>query len=129
MEANTTINHEPAAFSRLIIRSAILGAITPSNEYKYIYLITIAVMLCLLFYGLEKFSLWALRKNHSITPLYLAAYRGAALYATLHLVLLDLHDLAGAMGAGLGGGVASYFLFKLEDKVIKLVSKKNSTIK
>ena len=131
METNTNNHREPAAFGRLLVRSALLGAFVPvtQGEFWDVKLVQVisALVLCLVLYALEKAVLWPFRKRLSVKPLYLAAYRGALLYSVMNVAWLsgNLAKVLGEiLGAGLGGALAALLLFKLEDGIIKLLTKK-----
>jgi len=122
MEVNAAANREPAAFARLLIRSALLGASVPVTQGEFwevkVVQVVAALVLCLILLGLEKAILWPFRKRISVKPLYRAAYRGAALYGLL--ILATSADVAGALGATIGGALAALLLFKLEEWIMKL---------
>lgn len=128
MDTNTIDHREPAAFGRLLVRSALLGALVPVTrgefwEVKIIQIIA-ALVVCLVLYGLEKAILWPFRNRLTIKPLHLAVYRGALLYALL--IFVTSGDWATALGAGIGGALAAMLLFKLEDGIVKLLAKRKS---
>ena len=127
METSTNSHREPAAFGRLLVRSVLLGAFVhvTQGEFWDVKLVQVifALVLCLVLYGLEKAVLWPFRKRLSIKPLHLAVYRGALLYALL--ILATSGDWAQALGAGIGGALVALLLFKFEDGIIKLFTKKS----
>lgn len=128
MDTNTIGHREPAAFGRLLVRSALLGALVPVTrgefwEVKIIQIIA-ALVVCLVLYGLEKAILWPFRNRITLKPLHLAAYRGALLYGLL--IFVTSGDWASALGAGIGGALAAMLLFKLEDGIVKLLAKKST---
>ena len=129
MDTNTIGHREPAAFVRLLVRSALLGALVPVTrgefwEVKIIQIIA-ALVVCLVLYGLEKAILWPFRNRIILKPLHLAAYRGALLLYGL-LIFVMSSDWASALGAGIGGALAAMLLFKLEDGIVKLLAKKST---
>ena len=128
METNTTAHREPAAVARLLVRSALLGALVPvmQGEFWQVKAVQViaALVLCLVLLGLEKVILWPFRKRPSAKPLYLAAYRGAALYGLL--ILGTSGDWAQTLGAAIGGALAGLLLFKLEKGIVKLLAKRSS---
>jgi len=121
-------NHqEPYAFARLLVRSALLGAMLPvitQGDYwtaKLIQMIS-ALVVCLILYGVEKAIYWPIRKKVSFKPLHLAIFRGALLIFVLNVV--QSGDIAGALGASAMGALIAMLLFKLENK---LLVKRNGT--
>ena len=67
MDTSTMGQREPAAFGRLLVRSALLGALVPVTrgefwEVKIIQIIA-ALVVCLVLYGLEKAILWPFLKE------------------------------------------------------------------
>ena len=131
METNTNNHREPAAFGRLLVRSALLGAFVPvtQGEFWDVKLVQVisALVLCLVLYALEKAVLWPFRKRLSVKPLHLAAYRGAFMYSLMSATWPSgnmASALGAILGAGLGGALAALLLFKLEDGIIKLLTKK-----
>lgn len=127
-DATNTVDHqEPAAFGRLLVRSALLGSVVPVTQGEFwdvkIVQVVSALVVCLVLYGLEKAILWPFRKRLSIRPLHLAAYRGALLYALM--ILPSSGDWAGVLGAGIGGALAAMLLFMLEDGIIKKFVRRN----
>lgn len=128
-ETNTVDHREPFALGRLLVRSVILGAFVPVTQGEFwdvkIVQVVSALVVCLVLYGLEKAVLYQFLKRVSIRPIHLAAYRGALLYALL--MLGTSGDWAQALGAGIGGALAALLLFKLEEGIVKLVSKRTTT--
>ena len=132
METNTVDHREPFAFGRLLVRSVLLGAFVPVTQGEFwdvkIFQFVSALVVCLVLYGLEKAILWPFRKGLIIRPLYLAAYRGALLYALL-IFAGSPGDVMGALGAGIAGALVAMGLFKLEDRIInKLVKRTGASI-
>ena len=121
-------HHEPVEFGRLLIRSALLGFFVPVRQGDFwdakFAQIVLALVVCLVLYGLDKAILWPFRKRLSMRPLHLAAYRGALLYALL--ILGTSGDWARALGAGIGGALAALLLFKLEEGIVKLLAKRTA---
>ena len=83
-ESPPVIGHgEPAALTRLLIRSALLGLLVPVThadfwEVKAFYVVT-ALVGCMLLWCLERVAVWPFRGKLSVKPLHRAGYRGAAL--------------------------------------------------
>jgi len=95
-----TADPERLAFPRLLVRSAILGALVPVTQgdfwdVKAVQVVS-ALVLCVVLYGLEKAVLYPFRKRMTIKPLHLAAYRGAVLSGLLIFVFSG--DWAAALG-------------------------------
>ncbi|MEK6755210.1 MAG: hypothetical protein AABZ02_03560 [Bacteroidota bacterium] len=127
---NNVDHREPAAFGRLLVRSAILGLLVPITQGDFwegkAIQVAFALVICLLLYGLEKAVLWPFRKRQSIRPLYSAAYRGALVYSLL--ILARSGDIAEALGAGIGGALFAMLLFAIENWAIKLLGRGKSTV-
>ena len=124
---NTVDHREPVALGRLLARSALLGLFVPVVQGEYwdvkILQVVSALVVSLVLYGLENAILWPFRKRLSIRPLHSAAYRGALLYFLLTFATLG--DWAQALGAGIAGALVAMGLFKLEDRIIKKLVKRN----
>lgn len=118
---STTANRERFAFPRLLVRSALLGAVVPVTQGEFwdvkVVQIASALVLCAVLYGLEKAVLYPFRKRVVIKPLYSAAYRGGLLYGLLSFS----GDLAGALGAAVGGALFAMLLYWLENGLMKVV--------
>ena len=126
MNVDKVDNREPAALVRLLVRSALLGALVPVArgefwEVKVVQIVS-ALVLCLVLYGLEQAIRWPLRNRVAIKPLTTAAYRGASLYGLL--IFVTSGDWASALGGGIGGALAAMLLFALEEWVVKLFAKR-----
>ena len=119
---------EPAAISRLLVRSALLGSLVPITQGDFwtgkVVQVVFAVVVCLVLFGLEKAILWSIRKRIAVRPLYSAAYRGALLYSAL--IFAKSGDIAEALGAGIGGALFAIVLFAIENGIIKLFDKGKS---
>jgi len=119
-----TADPERLAFPRLLVRSAILGALVPVTQgdfwdVKAVQVVS-ALVLCVVLYGLEKAVLYPFRKRMTIKPLHLAAYRGAVLSGLLIFVFSG--DWAAALGgAALYGPLFAMLFFWVESGVIRAV--------
>jgi len=132
---NKVDHSEPFALNRLLIRSAILGLLV---SYRLMFVtqgdflwakfneIVLALMICLVLYGLEKAVLWPFRNRLSIKPIQSAAYRGALLCALMNGGLLG--DWAMALGPGIVGALIAAALYKAEEGAIqKFVKRSDET--
>jgi purine-cytosine permease-like protein len=120
-ENSTTAHPERFAFPRLLVRSALLGAVVPVTKGEFwevkVLQIVSAVVLCVDLYCLEKAVRYPFRKRLLIKPLHSAAYRGALLYGLLSFS----GDWAGAMGAAVGGALFAMLLFWLENALLRVM--------
>ena len=118
---STTANPERFAFPRLLVRSALLGAVVPVTQGEFweakVVQIASALVLCIVLYALEKAVLYPFRKRVVIKPFHSAAYRGALLYGLLSFS----GDWAGALGAAVGGALFAMLLYWLENGLIRVV--------
>ena len=123
---STTATPERFAFPRLLIRSALLGAVVPVAQGEFwdvkILQIASALVLCVVLYGLEKAVLYPFRKRAIIKPLYSAAYRGALLYGLVSFS----GDWAGALGAAVGGALFAMLLYWLESGLLRVILRRPS---
>lgn len=129
MEPNSGNEREPAILGRLLIRSALLGALVPVGTQAAFWSVKLpqsvsGLVLGLVLYGLEKAVLFPFRKRLSIRPLHLAAYRGSLLYSLL--IFAESADWAQALGAAIGGALAALLLFEAENRIIRLLAKNSS---
>jgi len=124
---STTAAPERFAFPRLLVRSALLGAVVPVTQGEFwdvkALQIASALVLCVVLYGLEKVVLYPIRKRVIIKPLHSAAYRGALLYALLSFS----GDWAHALGTAVGGALFAMLLYWLENGLLKMVFRRPST--
>lgn len=120
---NPAANPERLAFPRLLVRSLILGSVVPVTQGEFwdvkAVQIVLALVLCIVLYGVEKAVLYPFRKHVIIRPLQAAAYRGALLYGLL--IFGFTGDWAQSLGAGLGGALIAMLLFWLEGGALKLI--------
>lgn len=118
---SSTANPERFAFPRLLVRSALLGAVVPVTQGEFwdvkLLQVASALVLCVVLYGLERAVLYPFRKRLIIKPLHSAAYRGALLYGLLSFS----GDWAGALGAAVGGALFAILLYWLENGVIRVI--------
>ena len=123
---STTANSERFAFPRLLVRSALLGALVPVTQGEFwdvrVIQIASALLLCVVLYVLEMAVLYPFRKRVVIKPVYSAAYRGALLYGLLSFS----GDWAGALGAVVGGALFAMLLHWLENGLIRVVLRPSS---
>lgn len=126
---NPAANPERLAFPRLLVRSVILGSVVPVTQGEFWDLkavqIVLALVLCIVLYGVEKAVLYPFRKHVTIRPLHAAAYRGALLYGLL--IFGFAGDWAQSLGAGLGGALFAMLLFWLESGALRLIYRRPST--
>jgi hypothetical protein len=127
MEPDISNDREPAAFGRLLVRSALLGALVPVTQGEFwtvkIVQVGAALVVCLVLYGLEKAILWPFRRRVRVKPLHFAAYRGALLYGLL--IFATSGDWARALGAAIGGALVALLLFKLEEGIMRSLVKRS----
>jgi len=120
---NPAANLERLAFPRLLVRSMILGSVVPVTQGEFWEVkavqIVLALVLCVVLYGVEKAVLYPFRKHMKIRPLHAAAYRGALLYGLL--IFGFTGDWAQSLGAGLGGALFAMLLFWLESGALRLI--------
>jgi len=126
---NNAAGSERFAFPRLLVRSMILGSLVPVTQGEFwdvkAVQVVLALVLCMVLYGVEKAVLYPFRKHMTFKPLHSAAYRGAALYGLLIFGVTG--DWAQSLGAGLGGAVVAVALFSLENGVLKRIDRTPSS--
>lgn len=125
---NPSADPERLAFPRLLVRSMILGAVVPVTQGEFwdvkAVQIVLALVLCIVLYGVEKAVLYPFRKRMTVKPLHTAAYRGALLYGLL--IFGFSGDWAQSLGAGFGGALFAMLLFWLESGAVKLICRTQS---
>lgn len=123
----------PSGIVALVVRSGILGVISspvylPQAEYPVAAATwaTVAAVIGLILYGIEKVVLLVLRYKSAISPLVSVFYRSALL--AFIVSFLKFSDLGRALGNMITGGILlGLFLYAMEQAIKKTIYKVRST--